>query len=112
MSLYISPSLSTKLSNVYQILETIVYRTCEGAIFTVEIGESVIVTEGNTIGAKVTLKTTPETHIGVCEGKTIEQVNASSQNLIANAILSGKAVAPHAAIPKPHISFEPKVRAS
>jgi len=111
MSLKILSSLSASLSNVYQILETIVFRTNEGAIFTVEIGESAMTSEGNTLGAKVTLKTIPEMHIGICEGKTIEQVSTAAQELISSAILSGKAIAPQASIPKPHISFEPKVHA-
>ena len=111
MSLKILSSLSEKLSNVYQILETIVFRTNEGAIFTVEIGESAIKHEGNTLGAKVTLKATPEVHIGTCEGKTIEQVSLAAQELISAAILSDNAAAPHSSIPKPHINFESKVNA-
>jgi len=111
MSLKILSSLSARLSDVYQIIETLVFRTNEGAIFTVEIGESALSENGNTLGAKVTLKTNPETHIGVCEGKTIEQVSTAAQQLISEAILSGRAVAPQSTIPKPHIAFETKVHA-
>lgn len=110
MSITILPSLSTKLSNAHQILETVVLRTNEGAVFTIEIGNSVLPCETNSIEAKVTLMTNPQTHIGICEGDTVEQVSTAAQELIANAISSGMAAASQPAIPKPHLSGAPKVR--
>ena len=41
MSITILSSLSAKLESAHQILETIVLRTNEGAVFTISIGKSV-----------------------------------------------------------------------
>ena len=113
MSITILPSLSSKLEGAHQILETVVLRTNEGAVFTISIGKSVFsdegVTEGKSFGAKVTLMTKPEAHIGICEGETIEQVSTAAQELIASALLSGKVAASQSVIPRPHISTAPKV---
>ncbi len=111
MSIKILSSLSAKLSNAHQILETVVLRTNEGAVFMISIGESILSDEGKSMGAKVTLMTNPETHIGICEGENLEQVSIAAQELIANAISSGKAAVSQSAIPKPHISSSSKVKA-
>ena len=110
MSVKILSSLTSKLANAHKIVETIVLRTNEGAVLTIEIGESVLSGTGNAIGAKITLLTNPPTHIGICEGETIEQVSIAAQELVANAILSGKVTAtPQSSIPKPHISSGARV---
>ncbi len=109
MSVKILSSLTSKLANAHTIVETIVLRTTEGAVFTIEIGVSLIPGAGSSLGAKVTLMTNPPTHIGDCEGETIEQVGMAAQELVANAIISGTATAPHSSIPKPHISSPPRV---
>ena len=109
MSVKILSSLTSKLANAHTIVETIVLRTTEGAVFTIEIGASLLSGAGSSLGATVTLITNPQTHIGHCEGETIEQVSMAAQELVANAILSGTATAPHSSIPKPHISTDSKV---
>ena len=110
MSIEILSSLSAKLVNAYQILETIVLRTNEGSVYTIEIGKSILT---SSIGAKVTLMN-PHVHIGTCEGDTIKQVRTAAQELVANAISAGVASAAQSgqsAVPKPHISGSPKVPA-
>ena len=60
MSVEMLPAISTQLANAYRITETLVLRTKQGAVYTIEIGEPLLA-EG-TIGAKVTLLTNPPTH--------------------------------------------------
>ena len=60
------------------------------------------------MGAKVTMMTTPPTHIGVCEGNTMDEVRLASQNLVARAMAQGVSTSP---IPKPHISGKTRVNA-
>ena len=111
MSITILPSLSSKLENAHEILETVVLRTNESTVFTISTGRSVFSDEGKPFEARVTLMTNPETQIGICEGETVEQVNIAAQELIASALLSGRTAAAQSVIPKPHISTAPKVHA-
>lgn len=111
MSIEILSSLSAKLLNAHQIFETVVLQTNEGAVFTIEIGKSILPGENSSIGAKVTLMTNPPTHIGICEGETVKQVSTAAQELIATAISDGVAIASKSVVPKPHMTTAPKVSA-
>lgn len=94
------PSLSDQLASAHQIVETVVLRVNQGAVFTVDIGEPLMA--NSTLGAKVTLLTNPPTHIGVCESKSIDKVWEAAQGLITNAISQGILTKTTSQIPKPH----------
>ena len=100
MTREILPSLSGQLASAHRIVETVVLRVNQGAVFTIDIGEPLLA--NSTMGAKVTLLTNPPTHIGVCEGSSIEKIWEAAQGLITNAISQGILTNTTSQVPKPH----------
>jgi len=99
MSVAITPELAPKLSQAYRVVETLVFRTNEGPIFTADIGEMLLSDAAKPYGAKVTLVSNIPTHIGIVEGDSVAEVQAQVQLLISQAIAQGPS---QSAIPKPH----------
>lgn len=95
MSAKISSPLKGQLANAYSILETTVYRTKQGTVFTIEIGESLLEESTGNFGAKVTSLDKFPVHLGTCEGNAIETVRESAQQIIAQAIQAGNNSIPH-----------------
>lgn len=105
MSFEMLPSLSGKLALAHRVLETIVLRTSEGAVFTISIGKSILPGDRSPIGAKVTLLSNPDIHIGICLGETPEQVCIAAQQMVEKTMQQGEAVPKKSLVPKPHISL-------
>lgn len=90
MSVEIATSLASQLANAYSILETTVYRTQQGEVFTIEIGESMLKDSAGSFGAKVTSIDKFPIHLGTCEGSSIEAARIAAQEIIATAIKEGR----------------------
>lgn len=99
MALEILSSLRPQLANAHRIVETIVLRSHVGTIYTISVGESLLSEKSNALGAKVTLLGDVDTHIGICDGASMDEVLNAAQELIAASIKSG---ASQTAVPKPH----------
>lgn len=85
MNVHIVSHLASELDGAYRILETLVLRTKGGQVFTIEAGESLF-NASHPFGAKVTLASENNEHIGVCQGATMEHVVSAAQQMVSRAI--------------------------
>jgi hypothetical protein len=100
MSFDVHASLVDELTVAHRIIETFVMRSKSGAVFTIAVGENLLPESGATYGAKITQWGEPETHLGICEGPSLEKVCDAAQKVIARAIQSGAA---RPTLPRPHL---------
>ena len=107
MLLTVNESLAPELRIAHRIVETVVLRSKAGAVFTVEIGESISPVEGPTFGGKVTRLGETPMHLGICEGQSVAYVFDAAQQLVMRAIAGST----EPAIPKPHVKIEDRVSA-
>ena len=96
----VSSVLAPALAAAHRIIDTIVVRSHAGAIYTIQVGESILDESQAKFGAKVTLVGNPDTHLGVCASASLQEVLAASQNLIAQSLAADN---PRSVVPKPHI---------
>lgn len=94
------------LTHAYRVLETIVMRTKQGCVFTIEVGENLLGNQGSAFGGKVTLQGNPARHIGFCEASSIQDVICAAEGLIAGAAVDPASMA---SPPKPHIKAAARV---
>jgi len=96
------------LSHAYQIAETLILRTNEGSVYSIEVGETLLGSAQSAFGGKVTLQANPPISIGFCEGASAQEVIQAAEGLIANTPIEQKSSGP---IPKPHIKAGSRVNA-
>ena len=102
-SIKISNELSQKLAVAQRLSDTLVFRTNDGLVFSIELGESILPDSMNQIGAKVSQIAPVQKHIGIVQGdQTIDVVLDEAQRMILTAIDE------RSAMPRPHISVSSK----
>ncbi len=107
MSLTIIEPLAPELNIAHRIVETIVLRSKSGAVYTVEIGESLSPSEESPFGAKATKLGETPIHLGICEGLSVDEVFGAAQQLVVRSI-AGRT---ESIIPKPHVNIQDRVSA-
>ena len=112
MSIQILSSIRPKLKDVHRVLETIVMRTNQDEVYTIDVGQSLLPDRSATIGAKVTRLTEKGlTTIGQCEGPNVVAVLDAAQQLIAKAIVGVPKDAVPNPVPKPHLAADSRKNA-
>ena len=87
MSIEILSSLKQDLAGAYRVLETVVIRTTQGTVFTIDIGQSLFAESGSKLSAKITqVVNIPSSHIGICEGGSVDEVLNAAQKLIVETL--------------------------
>lgn len=102
-SIKISNELSQKLAVAQRLSDTLVFRTKDGLVFSIEVGESILSDSINQVGAKVSQIAPIQKHIGIVQGEqNIGEVLDEAQKMILMAIEE------RSAMPKPHLSVPNK----
>ena len=111
MSIEILSSLKQDLAGAYRVLETVVIQTTQGTVFTIDIGQSMLAESDSKLSAKITqVISIPSSHIGVCDGGTVDEVLNAAQKLIVESLRSpasrneAQQEREKPAVPKPHFA--------
>ena len=96
------------LTHAYRIIDTLVLRTNNGGVFTIEVGETLLGNQQSAFGGKVTRQANPPMHLGFCEAASPQQVVQAAEELIANAPVEQ---ASSGSAPKPHIKTGDRISA-
>ncbi len=107
MSLTIIEPLAPEVNSAQRIVETIVLRSKAGAVFTVEIGESISPGQEPSFGAKATKLGETPIDLGTCEGSSVDEAFGAAQQLVVRSI-AGRT---ESVIPKPHVNIQNRVSA-